>query len=137
MIQLITRVIYEPGRLILEIPSTYDIPIKVFAEKLHGGPAVIQLKKWYKSRTTGWKSQNHHIRGHEAQIARELGQDPDTIHDYMKREAISRGYPYDLLNDIVIPWSESRIDTLQASMLIDEIHRFAAEYGINLIEEEF
>ena len=28
-------------------------------------------------------------------------------------------------------------DTLQASMLIDTIHQFAAEYGINLFEEEF
>jgi hypothetical protein len=137
MIQAITRVIYEPGRLIVELPQTYDTPMKVFVEKLRGGPAVIQLKKWYKSRTTGWKSQNHHIHGHEIQIARELGQDPDTIHDYAKREAIARGYPYDVLNDIVIPWSESRIDTLQASYLIDELHQIAAEYGINLIEEEF
>ena len=137
MLQITTRIIHEPGRLIVELPPTYDTAMKVFVEKLRGGPAVLQLKKWYKGRSTGWKSQNHHIRGHEAQIARELGQDADSIHDYMKREAISRGYPYDLINDIVIPWSESRIDTLQASMLIDEIHQFAAEYGINLVEEEF
>ena len=137
MLQLISRVIHEPGRLIVELPQTLDTPVKIFTDKLKGGPAVIQLKKWYRSRTTGWKSQNHHIRGHEAQIARELGQDPDSIHDYMKREAIGRGYPYDLINEIVIPWSESRIDTIQASLLIDEIHQFAAEYGINLIEEEF
>ena len=137
MLQITTRIIYEPGRLIVELPQTYDTPMKVFVDKLRGGPAVIQLKKWYRSRSTGWKSQNHHIHGHEIQIARELGQDQGTIHEYMKREAIAAGYPYDILNDQVFPWSETRIDTLQASILIDTIHRFAAEYGINLIEEEF
>ena len=136
MLQITTRIIHEPGRLIVELPPTYDTAMKVFVEKLRGGPAVIQLKKWYKGRSTGWKSQSHHINGHCQQIAEETGNDFDTVKSYCKNEAISAGYPIDILNDIVIPWSEARIDTLQASILIDTIHRIAAEYGINLKESD-
>ena len=135
MLQITTRIIHEPGRLIVELPPTYDTAMKVFVEKLRGGPAIIQLKKWYKGRSTGWKSQSHHINGHCQQIAEETGNDLDTVKSYCKNEAISAGYPIDILNDIVIPWSEARIDTLQASILIDTIHRLAADYGINLKEE--
>ena len=135
MLQITTRIIHEPGRLIVELPPTYDTAMKVFVEKLRGGPAVLQLKKWYKGRSTGWKSQSHHINGHCQQIAEETGNDFDTVKSYCKNEAISAGYPIDILNDIVIPWSEARIDTLQASILIDTIHRLAADYGINLKEE--
>ena len=135
MLQITTRIIHEPGRLIVELPPTYDTAMKVFVEKLRGGPAIIQLKKWYKGRSTGWKSQSHHINGHCQQIAEETGNDFDTVKSYCKNEAISAGYPIDILNDIVIPWSEARIDTLQASILIDTIHRLAADYGINLKEE--
>ena len=134
MLQITTRIIHEPGRLIVELPPTYDTAMKVFVEKLRGGPAIIQLKKWYKGRSTGWKSQSHHINGHCQQIAEETGNDFDTVKSYCKNEAISAGYPIDILNDIVIPWSEARIDTLQASILIDTIHRLAADYGINLKE---
>ena len=134
MLQITTRIIHEPGRLIVELPPTYDTAMKVFVEKLRGGPAIIQLKKWYKGRSTGWKSQSHHINGHCQQIAEETGNDFDTVKSYCKNEAISAGYPIDILNDIVIPWSEARIDTLQASILLDTIHRLAADYGINLKE---
>jgi len=136
MLQIISRIIHEPGRLIIELPPTYDAAVKVFAEKLRGGPAIIQLKKWYKGRSTGWKSQNHHVNGHIQQIAVETGNDFDTVKFYCKTEAISAGFPFDMLNDIVVPWSEARIDTLQASILIDTIHRLAAEYGISLKEED-
>jgi hypothetical protein len=135
MIQVITRVYYEPGCLRVDLPPTFDTPMKVFTDKLRGGPAVIQLKKWYKSRTTGWKSQNAHINGHIQQIAEQTGNDFETVKVYCKTEAIGAGYPFDLLGDIVIPWSEARIDTVQAAILIDVIHRLAAEYGVRLIEE--
>ena len=137
VIQLTARVAYDPGRLSIEVAPGQETTIKVFIEKLRGGPAVIQLKKWYRSRSTGWKSQNHHINGHIAQLAREFAMDFDTIKLHLKHQAISRGYPYDLLDDCVYPWSETRIDTLQASFLIDEIHQFSVDHGCNLIEEEF
>jgi hypothetical protein len=137
MIQLTTKIYYEPERLILELPTTADLIAKEFAAKLHGGPAVVQLKKWYHTRSTGWKSQNHHINGHVAQIARATGNDFDTVKTYCKTEALASGYPFDTIKDYVVPWSETRLDVLQASILIDTIHRIAAEENIILIEEEF
>jgi hypothetical protein len=137
MIQLISRAVWTPGSLTLDVPTSLDETVRVFSDKLRGGPAVIQLKKWYQSRTTGWKSQNHHINGHIAQLSQETAVDFDTLKLYLKNKAITRGYPYDILDDCVYPWSETRIDSLQASFLIDEIHQFAAERGIQLIEEEF
>jgi hypothetical protein len=134
MLQVTTRIIYEPGRLIVELPATFDMPMKVFVEKLRGGPAIITLKKWYRSRSTGWKSQSAHINGHIQQIAEETGNDFDTVKTWAKTESISEGYPYDLINDLVVPWSEARIDVLQASILINTIHRLAAELGTNLKE---
>jgi hypothetical protein len=135
VIQIIARILYSPGSLTVDLPPTFDVPMKVFSDKLRGGPAVIQLKKWYKSRTTGWKSQNAHINGHVQQIAEETGNDFDTVKVYGKTEAIGAGWPYDLIGDIVVPWSEARVDTVQAAILIDTLHRLAAEYGINLVEE--
>ena len=137
MIQVVTRIAYEDGALIAELPPNYETAMKVFVEKLHGGPAIIQLKKWYRSRSTGWKSQNHHINGHIAQIAEATGNDFDTVKYICKYAAITAGYPFDQKGSLVIPWSESRIDTIQAAILIDTIHRVAAEEGVNLIEEEF
>jgi hypothetical protein len=137
MVQLVTKVHYEVGRIIIDLPQPFNPTMKKFVTMLHDGMAIVQFKKWYLSRSTGWKSQNHHINGHIAQIAEATGNDFDTVKMYCKTEAIGHGYPTDTIRDIVIPWSESRIDTLQASFLIDTIHQLAAELGISLIEEEF
>ena len=137
MIIFTAKVSRSPHIITINTPESLDETVDIFVNKLHGGPAVIQMKKWYQARTTGWKSQNHHINGHIAQISQELGIDFDTVKLYLKNKAIARGYPYDILDDCVYPWSETRIDTLQAGFLIDEIHQFSAERDIKLIEEEF
>ncbi len=90
-----------------------------------------------KPRTTGKFSQNHHINGHCQQIAHSTGNDFDTIKMMMKYGAISENYPMDTAPDErAIPWSETRINTVQAKILIDYIHRWAVENGIILIEDE-
>ena len=86
-------------------------------------------------RTTGDKSQSHHVNGHIAQICKETGNDFDTVKLWCKREAISEGYPHDTFHGVIIPWSETRLDTFQAGILIETIHRLAAELGIVLQEE--
>jgi hypothetical protein len=85
-------------------------------------------------RTTGEKSQNHRINGFIQQIAESTGQDFDSIKIYCKGEAMARGYPFDTIKGKVIPWSETRIDTIQAGYLIDSIEQLAAEMGIVLKE---
>jgi hypothetical protein len=100
-----------------------------------GGFAKVTIDLPSKPRTTGEKSQGHHINGHIAQIANQTGNDFDSVKLYCKREAISRGYPFDTINHVMIPWSETRIDTIQAVFLIDTIHQLAAEMDIILTEE--
>ena len=88
-----------------------------------------------KPRTTGPHSQSKHANGHIAQIAQDTGNDFDTVKLYCKREAIAEGYPHDTFNGVLIPWSETRLDTIQAGILIETIHRLAAEMNIRLQEE--
>jgi len=94
------------------------------------------IKKPFKQRTTGKHSQNHHINGHIQQICMKTGNDFDTLKHYFKRKAVERGYPFetDPEGDIV-PLSESKISTQEATILIETIHQFAAENDIYLIEE--
>jgi hypothetical protein len=86
-------------------------------------------------RTTGKYSQGAHINGHVQQIAQSTGNDFDAVKLYCKRESISRGYPCDTIRGVMIPWSETRIDTVQAGFLVDTIHQLAAELNIRLVEE--
>jgi hypothetical protein len=88
-----------------------------------------------KPRTTGPFSQSHAINGAIAQIAQETGNDFDTVKLWCKRTAIQQGYPFDTFKGVIIPWSETRLDTIQAGILIDTIHRLAAELSIRLREE--
>jgi len=98
-----------------------------------------------KKRSTGPWSQNHHLNGHAAQIARATGQDFETVKLYAKRQAIAQGLPLkirpdgDVLMSLVdgqpVPISESEMDTIQCSWVIEELHVLAAELGIILQEE--
>ena len=88
-----------------------------------------------KPRTTGKYSQGAHINGHVAKIATETGNDFDTVKLWCKRQAIAEGYPFDSFQGVMIPWSETRLDTVQAAKFIETIHRLAAELSIRLREE--
>lgn len=98
----------------------------------------VTLKKPGRPRTTGERSQNHAINGYCAQIAKETGQDFDTVKMAMKKMAIGRGYPFrtEKLTGEVIPFSETEINTVQAGYLIDTIYQFATEYEIRLMNYE-
>lgn len=89
-----------------------------------------------KPRTTGKNSQNHAINGYIAQICVETGNDFHTVKDYCKKSAVSEGYPFDTFNGEVFPWSETRLDTLQANILRKVIIRLADELRITLKEYE-
>ena len=91
----------------------------------------------FKPRTTGWKSQNHRINGFIQQIAMATGNSFSAVKERMKELAIDRGYPIEILPDGSIkPKSESEISTIEAGYLIDTIEQFAAEWGIELVEDD-
>lgn len=98
----------------------------------------VTIKKPGRPRTTGERSQNHAINGYCGQIAKETGQDFDTVKMAMKKMAIGRGYPFrtEKLTGETIPFSETEINTVQAGYLIDTIYQFANEYQIRLINYE-
>jgi hypothetical protein len=94
-----------------------------------------------KRRTTGWHSQNHHIRGHAAQIARETGNDMADVMAGIKLRAIKRGFPEPRLvkvkgrKPVEILKSEADCTTVECAMLIEEAHQVSDELGIVLREE--
>jgi len=141
------RLRYPDGiHLFYEIPQENRISYAFWMQQqdskdIHFDKIVI--RKPYKPRTTGDKSQNHHINGHIQQLCIYTGYDFDTLKYYFKKKAIRRGYPFDslpitgdrLVDGDPIPWSETRIDIDQAKFLIDEIHQFADENSFVLEEE--
>ncbi len=97
----------------------------------------VKISRPKRPRTTGDKSQNHHINGHCQQIANETGNSFAVVKERMKVLAIDRNYPIEtLLDGSVMPRSEADIDTVEAGYLIDTIHQFADEWQIRLIEED-
>ena len=97
-----------------------------------------------KKRSTGYKSQNHHLNGHIQQIAMCTGQPFDDIKKYIKQQAISRGYPMLMRfgQPVVDLWgnvqgiSESDSTSEQCGLLIEEAHQLASELGIILQEDD-
>ena len=88
-----------------------------------------------KPRTTGDKSQSHHLNGHIQQIAAHTWDEFDDAKMEIKRRAIKRGYPFrtDSFGN-VIPQSEADCSTVECALLIDEAHDVAAFLEIKLKE---
>lgn len=98
-----------------------------------------------RTRSTGEFSQSHHLNGHIQQICRETGNDFTQIKEYLKAQAISKGYPqkefhgrpmYDLY-DRPVGISEADSTTEQCALLIEEAHILASELGIVLMEDGY
>lgn len=105
----------------------------------------LTIANYRRRRSTGYKSQNHHLNGHAMQIANETGQDFADVKLYIKRRAIKRGLPikddkdgnivYSFLDGQPVPISEADMNTEQCAWCIEEAHVLAAELGIILREE--
>ena len=133
MIQLVTKVTYLAHSLVIRVPPQAELMAATFVKRLRGGPARVELYKWYKGRSTGPGSQSHHLWGHAAQIGEHLGYDRREML-YLIAEMTPQ-WPMAVYHDHGIPASEATIDSATASAAIDVCHRIAAEEGIMLIEE--
>lgn len=126
------QVMLEPQQ---DFQAAYYFFDRLTVKKIFQVRAIISKPR--KARTTGEKSQNHHLNGHVQQIARETGNSFDVVKAYIKREAVGQGYPFETLpSGDIMPISEADTDTSACAIAIDTAHRIAAEWGINLIEEE-
>jgi len=132
MVQFKGRIIcIEP--LIIEYPIGYQHALK----KLSGKDVLeIKISTPRKLRTTGEYSQNHHLNGHIQTICEETGNDFDTIKAIVKQMAVSMGYPFRTYKNMIIPYSEAESSTTEYAILIEAVHRLAAEEGIQLVETE-
>lgn len=102
-----------------------------------GGYVMLTMQPPYKRRTTGSKSQNHHLNGHIMQICSETGASYSSVKDEVKRLAVENmGYPYEEFNGRLHPIGESASDTASCAKLIEAAHVLAADLGIILRETE-
>lgn len=131
----------KDGMMLLEV-SDFGVRSAVksvvdLCESKYSGYMQIEMSPPYKKRTTDVGGQNRHIWGHIQQIASETGNDVGDVEDYIKMKALKRGYPYHInkLTGKMKPESMTKINTVEAGYLIDELHQLAAELGINLVEE--
>jgi hypothetical protein len=151
-----------PEVMSFRVPFLYLKRYSDYLKKCGAGASFTVTLDKYNSRSTGIKSQNTHINGHLQQICLDNGTDFDLLKMQMKVRAIKRGYPFltlrmkteevplviaaaDLNNMpvdqqeyIIVTWpkSESDINTVEAGYLIEEIHQYASEQNIELIEDD-
>ena len=123
------------GKITVQLLSDYREAFHMLHQRVKGAVWELTAGKWYRRRTTGWKSQNHRINSHIQQISMETGQDFGTTKMMAKINAIDRGYPFISYRNRIIPKSETEINTQEASLLIEAINQMAAELGIILKED--
>lgn len=106
---------------------------------------LIKISNPKRPRTTGKNSQNHCLNGWIQIFCNETGNDFYQVKMYVKKKAISRGYPiqedekgniqYDLYGD-PLPISEADASIEDASLVIQEMEQLAAEYNVTLPERD-
>ena len=130
---------FTEGFLVLSAPGEVKAMLRGLVDlckEKYGGYVRCDMSPPYKPRTTGKGSQNSKIWAMIQQVAEATGNDIQDMEDYIKERAIRRGYPYKMnpLTGKPKPASMTTIDTVEASMLIEELYQLAAELGINLEE---
>ena len=124
------------GRGTFQLLSDYRISFQILYKRVGAAVWVLTMGKWYKKRTTGWKSQGNHINGHVQQICMDTGQDFETVKMMVKYQAVSAGFPFETYQGHIIPKSEALCDTVEAALLIEAAHVIAADLGIILREDD-
>lgn len=115
-----------------------------FSKKSHNGYITITVETPRKPRTTGFRSQSHHLNGHIQTIAEETGMPFELLKLEAKCRAVVLGYPLLLASDGKVKVdiygramgiSEADSSTQECALLIEAVHMLAAELGILLQEE--
>ena len=126
------------ARILSTAPLTIDAPdwargiIHDLAERYDA--LAFKASAPRRKRTTGERSQNHHLNGHVQTICVETGNDFDAIKQVVKLRAIAMGYPFTTFHGVTVPKSEADASTVECALLIDAVHQLAAEEGIALKE---
>lgn len=107
------------------------------AKEGYNGYLTVELKKPYKSRTTGKGSQNNLFWKLVEIIGNENGETADEIERALKKKAITKGYPYHVesISGEIEPESTTKVNTVEMSYLIDTAYEVIAFLGISLEPE--
>ena len=132
MLKFVGRIL-NTDPLTIEYPAGYKQELEKLAQK---DSLIVKIAPPRKLRTTGERSQNHHLNGHIQQICIETGNDFAAVKAVIKQMAVSMGYPFRTFRGMVIPYSEAESSVQECAILIEAVHMLAAELGINLKETE-
>ena len=120
-----------------ELPEMFRAAWWAMKEKAQTDYWCLKISRPRKPRTIGYKSQNHHFRGHCRDIMAQTGNSMTDVATALKEFAVENyGYPEDVKFGKRKPRSEADLDTVEESLLIDATHHFAANWGFYLIESE-
>jgi hypothetical protein len=126
---------------VIAVPEGMLAPLSILSDKSNAknaGYLTLTVDLPHRPRTTGWKSQNHHLRGHEQQIAKGLGLTMTEVHETIKAELAD--WPERAVQgpkgERFIKLSEREISVEVCAAAIELCHAWAAHVGITLIEDE-
>ena len=140
-VQLTMKRIFQKGLITFEAPREIELQealkrVLLTCHDRFSDYVQVTIKPPYKPRTTGAKSQNHHLNGHIVQLCNETQYSYDTIKYCVKMRAVeAMGYPYETINGYICPKSERECNTEECAKLIEASHLLAADWGIVLREE--
>jgi hypothetical protein len=105
------------------------------SKKTRGGYLSFDIDLPRRPRSTGVKSQNHHLGGHVEQLAMAARVSISTMKTYIKtRAALEFGYRTETIDGQVYPISEADASVEECSSLIEICHIVASEKGFSLYE---
>ena len=140
MVKFVLHRAFYKGHIAFELPTDGGMRESIRRELTkcrdkHNDYVLVTMEQPKKPRTTGAYSQNHHLNGHIMQICNETGNSYDAIKYCVKMLAVEEmGYPYQMLDGLICPQSESDCSTEDCAKLIEAAHVWAAQHGIILQE---
>ena len=141
MVTIVLHREYVKGHIAFAVPSDTAIREAIKRELVkcrdkHNDYVLVTIASPKRPRTTGERSQNHHLNGHIMQICAETGNDYDVVKNAVKMIAVEQmGYPYTDFHGVITPKSESESSTDECAKLIEAAHILAADLGIILRED--
>ncbi|WP_307771092.1 hypothetical protein [uncultured Treponema sp.] len=139
-VRITMKRVFRKGFLCLEIPEDEGIrealkKILTSCREKYNDFVQVTIQPPYKPRTTGAKSQNHHLNGHIVQLCNITKHSYDEIKYCVKMKAVEAlEYPYTIINGYLLPKSEHECNTEECAKLIEAAHLLAADWQIVLKE---
>lgn len=139
MIQFTTKVSDNGFDLLVSKPREFGSVLAVLLEQARqkcAGYLSVKLDLPHRPRTTGWKSQNHHLRGHVRQLCDYTGYTMSEMMQVVKEDTPSWPVSWKEIRHKKrqIYASEADISMEVASAAIEICHRIAAENNWRLRE---